>query len=268
MAATLKQNVTWIRVKRYWELLSILVERNLKARYRGSILGVYWSLLNPLLMTGIYTAIFGGVFVEYYDDSILNYILAAFTGLAIMHFFAGSTSQALRSVLSNSSLLNKIALPVSIFPVSTVGANIFQFVIGSLPLLAIMAFFTSGSPINSLALFLPMLALVLVCMGTGFLLATLFVFFRDLPYFYQLVIYALRIATPVFYPADIVPLRVRHFLELNPLASIIESVRQITLSGDAPDLSMIWSALWSGAIILILGWLCFQAFRDRFMDLL
>ena len=175
MASTLKQNVTWIRVKRYWELLSILVERNLKARYRGSILGVYWSLLNPLLMTGIYTAVFGGVFVEYYNDSILNYILAAFTGLAIMHFFDGSTSQALRSVLSNSSLLNKIALPVSIFPVSTVGANIFQFLIGSLPLLAIMAFFTSGSAINSLALFFPMLALVLVCMGTGFLLATLFV---------------------------------------------------------------------------------------------
>lgn len=268
MALILNKKATQLSSKRYWELLVILVERNLKARYRGSLLGVYWSLLNPLLMTGIYTAVFGGVFVKYYDDSIVNYILAAFTGLAIMHFFAGSTSQALRSVISNSSLLNKIALPVSIFPVSIVAANIFQFVVGSLPLLAIMAMFTSHSLINPLALLLPLSSLIIVCTGTSFLLATLFVFFRDLPYFYQLLIYALRIATPVFYPTQIVPPRVRYILELNPLASIIESVRQITLSGDMPDWGLAVTSLLSGMVILIIGWLCFQLLRDRFMDLL
>lgn len=269
MTLTFKnKNLVLIQAKRYWELLFVLVESNLKARYRGSFLGVYWSLLNPLLMTGIYTAIFGGVFIKYYGDSIANYVLAAFTGLAIMHFFAGSTSQALRCIIGNHALLNKIALPVSIFPVSIIAANIFQFLIGSLPLLAILTLVTSGNPLNIVALFLPLTGLILVSMGVGFLLATLFVFFRDLPYFYQLLVYALRIATPVFYPPDIVPERVRFILEFNPLASIIESVRQITLYGEAPDWALASTSLLSGTIMLILGWLCFQLLRERFMDLL
>lgn len=77
-----KQQLRW-----YWELFIVLIERNLKRRYRGSVLGVYWSLLNPLIMTGLYTAIFGAAFASYYDNSTLNYILAAFTGLVVINFF-------------------------------------------------------------------------------------------------------------------------------------------------------------------------------------
>lgn len=73
--------------KHYVELLHVLVSRNLKTRYRGSVLGIYWSLLNPLTMTGLYTAIFGATFAEYYDNSITNYVLAALTGLIVINFF-------------------------------------------------------------------------------------------------------------------------------------------------------------------------------------
>ncbi|MFM6136233.1 MAG: ABC transporter permease, partial [Sphaerospermopsis kisseleviana] len=104
----MKNNLTWVQVQRYWELLHVLVVRTLKVRYRGSILGVYWSLLNPLIMTGLYTAIFGATFASYYDNSILNYVLAAFTGLVVINFFSASTSQALASVVGNGALLNKI----------------------------------------------------------------------------------------------------------------------------------------------------------------
>lgn len=88
-------------IKRYWELLNVLVSRNLKTRYRGSMLGVYWSLLSPLIMTGLYTAIFGATFASYYDNSIINYVMAAFTGLVVINFFTASTSQALSSVVGN-----------------------------------------------------------------------------------------------------------------------------------------------------------------------
>ena len=115
------------QIKHYIELLQVLVSRNLKVRYRGSFLGIYWSLLNPLIMTGLYTAIFGATFAKYYDNSVTNYILAAFTGLVVINFFSASTSQALSSVVSNGALLNKIRLPVSIFPVSMIVANVFQF---------------------------------------------------------------------------------------------------------------------------------------------
>jgi ABC-type polysaccharide/polyol phosphate export permease len=268
MIISFKDNSTWLQVSRYWELLRVLVARNLKVRYRGSFLGVYWSLFNPLIMTGLYTAIFGATFASYYGNSILNYVLAAFTGLVVINFFSASTSQALTSVVGNGSLLNKISLPVSVFPVSMIGANIFQFSVGTLPLLALMTLIYSKNLINVLALIFPFLALVLVCTGIGFLVSALYVFFRDLPYFYELVVFVIWLSSPIFYPAAIVPPQVRQFLRLNPLSPIIESLRQISLSGSSPNLGLIWGSLLSGVIILVLGWTCFHLWRHQFMDLL
>lgn len=268
MAFSAKTNFQLSQLQRYWELLCGLIRRNLKLRYRGSFLGVYWSLLNPLLMTGIYTAIFGAVFASYYDNSIFNYVLAAFTGLSIVNFFAIATSQALTSVVSNDALLNKVALPISIFPMSAIGANVFQFVVGTYPLLAIIAFLTSKNLVNPIFLVLPTLALFLFSTGAALLLAALYVFFRDLAHLYTLIVYAIRMGTPVFYPAEIVPEKVRFFLTLNPLASIIESVRQLSLSGDYPDFHLIGEALISSILVAVAGWLCFQYLKDQFMDLL
>ncbi|WP_275575054.1 ABC transporter permease [Neosynechococcus sphagnicola] len=89
MILSLKSEKNWAQAQRYWELLQVLIARQLKVRYRGSLLGVYWSLLNPLLMTGLYTAIFGAAFKSYYGDSVLNYVLAVFTGLVVIKFFLG-----------------------------------------------------------------------------------------------------------------------------------------------------------------------------------
>ncbi|MBW4575395.1 MAG: ABC transporter permease [Aphanothece sp. CMT-3BRIN-NPC111] len=267
-ANSLKAKLRWSQARRYWELLHVLVERNLKVRYRGSFLGVYWSLLNPLIMTGLYTAIFGAAFASYYNNSIVNYILAAFTALVVVNFFSASTSQALASVVGNGSILNKISLPVSIFPASMVASNVFQLAVGVLPLLVIMTLVISKSVLNVLALLLPLLALILVSTGIGFIVSALYVFFRDLPYFYELVVFLLWVTSPVFYPAAIVPAQIKPFLALNPLSPIIESIRQIALSGALPDLSLIWGALLSGLLIMALGWVFFSSRRSQFMDLL
>ncbi len=267
MAVSLETKQFSPHTQHYWDLLRVLVRRNLKVRYRGSLLGVYWSLLNPLLMTGVYTAIFSATFASHFG-SVLNYILAAFTGLVIINFFSASTSQALASVVANGSLLNKVRLPVSVFPVAAITANMFQFLMGPLPLLAIVTLITSKSLANLLALPIAVLALILVCMGVGFLVSALFVFFRDLPYFYELVVFVLWMSSPVFYPASIVPDKLKPFLALNPLSNIIESVRQISLSGYPPDLGLLAGALLSGVVLLGLGWGCFQWWRSQFMDLL
>ncbi|PZO41445.1 MAG: ABC transporter permease [Pseudanabaena frigida] len=268
MTLSLKNNLNMLAVHRYVELLHVLVFRNLKVRYRGSFLGMYWSLLNPLIMTGLYTAIFGATFSSYYGHSISNYVLAAFTGLVVLNFFVASTSQALVSVVGSGALLNKIRLPVSIFPLSMVAANVFQFSVGALPLLAIITFINSKSLLNVLALIFPFLALILVSTGISFLVSALYVFFRDLPYFYELITFVIWLSSPIFYPAAIVPDKVKPFLNLNPLSPIVESLRQISLSGSLPDLGLIWGALLSGMIILIVGWFCFHSWRHQFMDLL
>jgi ABC-type polysaccharide/polyol phosphate export permease len=253
---------------RYSQLLQVLVDRNLKVRYRGSILGVYWSLLNPLMMTGIYTAIFGATFASYYDSSLINYILAAFTGLVVINFFSSATNQALASVVENSELLNKIQLPMGIFPVSTVIANLFQFSVTALPLLALVTLITSKSLINVLALIFPIIALTLVSSGVGLLASSLYVFFRDVGYFYEILVFVLGLSSPVFYPAEIVPDGVKSILLLNPILPIIESLRQISLSGEWPDPFLILHGLLAGIIVLASGWYIFRSLQSQFMDLL
>jgi ABC-type polysaccharide/polyol phosphate export permease len=268
MAVSMQSKLSLSPAQRYWELLLVFVERNLSARYRGSFLGVFWSLLNPLTMTGLYTALFGTAFASAYGNSILNYALAAFSGLVIVNFFSASTTQALTSVVANGPLLNKIRLPVSVFPVAANMANVFQFAVGPLPLLAVTTLVISKNLLNVLALLFPLLALTLFSLGIGLLVSSLYVFFRDLPYFYELVVFVLWMSTPVFYPASIVPPQVKQFLALNPLTPIVESTRQIVLSGHLPDVSMVFGALVGSFIVFGLGWSCFQLWRSQFMDLL
>lgn len=258
-----QQQLSWYR-----ELLIVLIRRNLKRRYRGSFLGIYWSLLNPLVMTGLYTAIFGATFAQYYDNSALNYVLAAFTGLIVINFFSASTAQALASVVENGGIVNKIRLPLFIFPLSTIGANVFQLLMGAFPLLVIITFILSKSLLNVAALLLPILGLVLVCTGVGLLMSALYVFFRDLSYFYELLTFLLWISSPIFYPVDIVPESVKRFLIFNPILPIIESIRQISLSGALPDLSLIAHSLISGLIVLTIGAIAFSHWRSQFIDLL
>ena len=252
----------------YRELLIVLIRRNLKRRYRGSFLGIYWSLLNPLAMTGLYTAIFGATFAQYYDNSALNYVLAAFTGLVVINFFSSSTAQALSSVVENGGMVNKIRLPLFIFPLSSIGANVFQLLMGAFPLLIVVTLIISKSLINVAALVLPITGLVLVCTGIGMLMSALYVFFRDLSYFYELLTFILWISSPIFYPREIVPESVTQFLILNPILPIIESIRQIVLSGDLPDLVLITHSLTSGLIVLTIGAVAFSSWRSQFMDLL
>jgi lipopolysaccharide transport system permease protein len=271
MTRSIEINARLSTLYRYWELVSVLAGREIKVRYRGSFLGVYWSLFNPLIMTGLYTLIFGAAFKKYYHDSIWQYTLAAFTGLAVIHFYNGSTAQALSSIVGNGSLLNKVKLPVSVFPVSIIIANTFQLSVGMLPLLIAVTVFLSPHPsilLNVIAIPLPLFALVLISAGVGFLTSSLFVFFRDLPFLYELVQFVLMMGSPIFYPAAIVDPRIRPVLELNPLYPVIESLRQIVLSGNPPDLFLIFRSLLSGIIILLVGWVCFNWLRPKFMDLL
>lgn len=268
MIASTPQNERQTRLKWHWELLYVLIRRNLKKRYRGSFLGIYWSLLNPVIMTILYTAVFGTAFSVHYDDSILNYVLAVFTGLVIFNFFSSSTAQALASVVANGSIVNKIRLPLFIFPLSFIGANIFQFLMGALPLLLVVTLILSGNIINVFAILFPLLALALVCTGVGFLTGALYVFFRDLPYFYELLTFLIWISLPIFYPPEIVPEEIRPVLVINPLFPIIESIRQISLSGDLPDMTLILHSLLSGGVVLALGAITFKLWQEKFMDLL
>ena len=149
-----------------------------------------------------------------------------------------------------------------------IAANVFQFIAGSLPLLILVTILKSGVSLKVFALLIPFLSLVLVCSGMGFLVSTLYVFFRDLPYFYELVIFVLWISSPIFYPSDIVPDQIKPFLVLNPLSPVIEGFRQISLTTDPIDFLVMGQGILSGFVMLGIGWFVFRSFRHQFIDLL
>jgi ABC-type polysaccharide/polyol phosphate export permease len=256
------------RRRRYLELLEVLTLRHLNTRFRGSRLGVLWSLLNPAIMTGVYTAIFSKALLHYYGGSMWQYALAVFTGLITINLFSGATAQALYSIVGNGGLLNKIRLPINIFPISYVGSYLLQFAIGTLPLLIVLTAVTSRSALNVVALVLPLAALSMLCVGAALVVSVLFVYFRDLPYFYELVVFMLWITSPVFYPAAIVPQAVRQVLAFNPIAQVIGSLRQIALSGATPDLPLAGAALLSGFVVLLAGAAVIRSTRYRLMEML
>jgi lipopolysaccharide transport system permease protein len=268
---TLEADVAAARInpaKRYRDLVFVTAARFLKVRYRGSVLGVYWSLSNPLLMTGAYTLIFGSAFKSYYGGSLWEYVLSCFTGLAFLSFFSNGTSMALPSIVASGSLLNKIALPPSIFPVGTIAASSFQLLVGVVPLLAIVTFVTSFNPINVVALAVPVVALIMLALGFALAVSALFIYFRDLPYLYELITFGIWLTSPIFYPAALVPAAVRGYLVLNPLAAIVECARQIALSGQPPNPRLMAIALLAGVVALVIGWSVYRRLRSKFMDLL
>ena len=254
--------------RRYIDVLSVLTERHIKARYRGSSLGVFWSLLNPLIMTGVYTAVFGHTFARYYDNSVITYLLAVFIGLVVMNFFSMSTVQALLSVVSNASLINKIRLPISVYPMSFMAASCFQLLVGAAPLLLLIAAFTSRNMANVLLLLIPLTALILVSVGAALGASLLYVFYRDIPHLYELLVFVFWVATPVFYPLSIVPARYRPFIEWNPLSQIIESIRSLALLNRVPSVLHLLVPLALGIVVAFLGWIAFRASSRRFMDYL
>jgi lipopolysaccharide transport system permease protein len=219
-------------------------------------------------MTFIYAVIFGTAFASYYRNSIFDYLLACFVGLAVLNFFATSTALALESVVTNGGLLNKIRLPVSIFPVSIIVASSFQFLVGVLPLIAVITVARSHNPLNVIALIVPTTSLFFVCLGFGLMTSALFVFFRDLPYMYELVISLIWITSPVFYPAALVPAAIRPFMALNPIATIMECFRQIALSGERAAFHLMGTSLITSIAFLVVGIAVFAYLRDDFMDLL
>jgi lipopolysaccharide transport system permease protein len=214
-------------LRRYFELVTTIAERNIKGRYRGSVLGVFWSLSNPLIMTIVYAMIFGTAFAKYYDASIVNYILAVFMGLVVVTFFSQASGQALQSVVANGSLVNKIRIPLSVFPISVVVANLFQFLVGVLPVLIIVTLVASHSVGRALLLIVPAVSLLLVTVGASLAVSALYVFFRDLPYIWELIVFVCWMTSPIFYPEEIVPAKFKALIDLNPIAAIVNDLRLI-----------------------------------------
>jgi lipopolysaccharide transport system permease protein len=248
------------------DVVGVLYTQNIKIRYRGSVLGIVWSALNPLVMATVYAAIFGHTFAAYYGGSMLRYGCAVYIGLSLVGFFIAATSECSTVLVQNGALINKIRVPLAAFPIATVSSHGFQLLAGALPLIAVISLAANHDPLRLLLLLVPLAALLMLTAGIGIVVSAAGVFFRDMPHLYELATFLLWVTSPVFYPVAIVPAPLVHVLVFNPLFVILRSTLDIVLDPALPSLWLPTLGLAYGALALALGVAAFAAMRGRFMD--
>jgi lipopolysaccharide transport system permease protein len=248
-----------------------MVKREIVGRYRGSVLGVLWSFVNPVLMLAIYTFVFSLVFKARWgqgSDDKYEFALVLFAGLIVYNLFAECISRAPGLILANVNYVKKVIFPLEILPWVALGSALFHAAVSITVLLVFLV--VLGHSLTWAALLLPIvvLPLLLVIMGLSWLLAALGVFIRDVGQFIGMVLTVLLFMSPVFYPASALPEAVRFYLLLNPLTFIIEQTREILIWGHLPN----WTGLglYFGVALLIAwaGLFCFEKTRKGFADVL
>ena len=190
-----------IQLYNYRDLLIELVKRDIKKKYRRSILGILWSMLNPFF-TMLITAM---VFSSFFKFAIENFPVYLLTGQLIFNFYVEATNTAMGSILENGSLIKKVYVPKYIFPLARVLSSCVNFVL-SLPGLFLMLVITKVPFKISMVLgVIPIVYVLFFCFGIGLLLSTVAVYFRDMFHLYGVLITALSYLTPLFYPKEIIP---------------------------------------------------------------
>jgi lipopolysaccharide transport system permease protein len=262
---------------KYWDLLVLLVQRDIKLKYRRSFLGYLWSVLTPLLSMTVMAI----VFTRMFKRSIANYPLYLICGNILFSFMRESTTQAMNSVIGSAALLKKTYVPKYIFTLSKVTSCMVNFVLSLGALLIVMV--ATGEPfrwMNFLAL-IPILELYVFCVGLGLFLAAVTVFFRDVKNIWSVVTLAWMYLTPIFYSLEsfneskqqgVVELSKLGILirQLNPMYMYIQQFRYFIMQYQIDMIEVPYGVLmWRGAIcagvMMIVGLFTFNATKNKFI---
>ena len=240
-------------LKKYYNLLFEMVIRDIKVKYKKSILGLLWSVLNPLLMMIVMTIVFSTLF----KSDIKNFPIYLLIGQITFSFFSDATNMSMMSIITNGSLLKKVYIPKYIFPASKTIFALVNFLF-SLIAIAIVAIFTR-QPISIHIIGLPLLIIYMFIfsLGIGLVLSSFAVFFRDLVHLYGILLLVWMYLTPIFYPVRIIPEKFLIFIKLNPMYHYISYFREILLYNRWPSFKMNIICLTFAILSLILGFIVF-----------
>ena len=222
----------WKGLWRYRAIVQILIARELKVRYRGTVLGFLWSLLTPLVFMSVYVLVFSlflRIEMEHYPAFLL-------CGLLPWMLFTTSVTEASRAIIDNGTLAKKGGFPVEILPLVVIGSNLIHFLL-TVPLLVIV-FMVLGVKLSWTALLLPGVLLIqlIFTFGIALLCSSLAVLFRDLLHIVPNALLIWFFLTPVLYPANMVPQNYRGFLLFNPMAHLIQAYHQVFFYHEVPSL--------------------------------
>lgn len=249
------------QLKKDWFILRSLVSKDFKLKYRRSVLGVLWSVLNPLLMMVVLTAVFSTIF----RFNIENFPLYLILGQTLFALMTDATSNAMSSVIGSAPLIKKIRINKMIFPVEKAVFALVNFCISLIAVAAVMLFFRIVPTVNILLLPLLLAYLFMFSLGIGLLLAALAVFFRDVMHLWGVITTAWTYATPLFYPVEILPDWALPIMYSNPMYYYVEYFRDIALYGVTPSVTQNLICLGCGVVAMLVGVLVFRSQQKKFI---
>lgn len=245
---------------RYLPLLKNLISRELKKKYRTSVLGYAWCVLNPLLMMLIMTAVFSRMF----HNSIANYPVYIFTGRMIYSFVSGGAGNILNSLQSNGSLMRKTRIPYYIFPLAKFALSFVDLLFTLVAFALVLLFTNTPVSVHMIAFPVVVLEMALFTLGFGLLLSVANVFVRDTAYIYGVFNVAWMYLTPLFYPFETLSESMRYIIgNFNPLYTFIAQTRAIFLYNTWPDPQMMLNGFVWGAVFMLLGLLAYIKTKDN-----
>jgi lipopolysaccharide transport system permease protein len=251
---------------RYRDLLWMWTVRDIKVRYKQSLLGAAWAILQPLSLMLIFNVIFS-YFVRVPTEGI-PYPIFSYSALLPWTFFAASVSFAVPSLTQNMNLVTKIYFPREVLPISAVTASLVDFLVASLVFVGMLLYYRI--PLGAPLMIAPVLVIVQVALTLGVVLfaSAVNVFYRDIRFVVPLAVQLWMYVTPVIYPVTVVPERFRGLYMLNPMAGLVEAYRSVAVRGDWPNWNDLGVAALVSVVVFAIGYSYFKRVEWQFADLI
>jgi lipopolysaccharide transport system permease protein len=246
----------------YRELLKTNIQKEIRGKYKGAWLGVFWSYLNPLLMLLVYSVVFSKIL----RIDIPNYTMFLFTALIPWTFFTATISQGSDSVVSNGNILKKVFFPREIIPISVVTSSVVNFLISCL--IMVFFIFVTGLGVSWYMLLFPVVLFVqyILLLGIVFIISAITVYIRDLQHIIGVILLAMFYGTPIVYSTDMVPDSMRLLISINPMTSIINAYRDVLFYKQMPDLTNLGIITICSFILLFIGLAVFRRLQRNFAE--
>lgn len=248
------------------DLLWLWISREIKIRYKQSLLGVAWAILQPLALTVVFTLVFS--LIARIDTGDVPYPVFVYSGLVPWTFFATSLSFGVSSLVNNMNLITKIYFPREILPLASIGAALVDFMIASLIFIGMMIFYRVWPGIGILWVIPLLIIQIILTIGVTLIGSAVLVFFRDVRFVIPLLIQIWMYASPVIYPVDLVPTKLQPFYFLNPMAGIIDGYRRALIQGEPPRMPALLLSTLVSLLLFVFGYALFKRLEPLYADLI
>ncbi len=252
-----------------WRLVLRMTKRDVIGRYRGSLLGIFWSFVNPLMMLAVYSFVFGLVFkAKWGVDTEHNFSIILFTGLIFHGLLGECIGKAPGLIISNASYVKKVVFPLDVLVWVAVLSSLFHLMISLLILL--LAELLVFQSVSWTWIYLPivLMPLAIVCLGVTWLLSSLGVYIRDISQMTGIVITILLFLCPIVYPLSVIPEKYQIFIMMNPLTFIVEQAREVLVFGKPPNIGGLFIYFMISIVFTQLCYLWFRKTQKGFADVL